>query len=541
MIRTMSFVLVSLFFIIHNVAGAAIVTAPQRCPLQNGNLLDVDLFVEDDSSCMMKCEKHEKCFFYFFYTAPTKNRQPPQCFLYETCDRLVETATPDCPVSKENTIGVVAFIEKEEDCIISCSKNEMCSFYKYHPADDEKMPMMCYHLRSCVPKLVKRSECPLEKNNYIDHRLFVQSDRLCREICSETPECRFYYWYPIDYSPSPLYCYLFRSCIQGGEEPMTALIAGGRHPGQYFLHGGETVDFLVNNEVCNTMVEPADMKLAVARGGAVSEMVGGMVLLCGGRDNEQNIREDCIAYNYTANTWEDHSVLQAPREEGACTVVDGNMYILGGIIDGEQTSTVERWGPELDDWEAVTEMPEVRSRFCAVPLPVDEGSFVTIIGGEMEGEILDSMKTLNLDTNEWRMQDQTLQTPRKDHACVVTRLDDEDGILVTGGVDADNRPLASVEFFSMPKQEWVSLADLTVARTEHGLAVISGIPTVVGGVTADEFLASVEQLDSSNNQDLLYQREWRLVSQALSVPRYDFSVAHIPRIELEQEKICRKP
>ena len=32
------------------------------------------------------------------------------------------------------------------------------------------------------------------------------------------------------------------------------------------------------------------------------------------------------------------------------------------------------------------------------------------------------------------------------------RLDDEEGILVTGGVDADNRPLASVEFFSIPKQ-----------------------------------------------------------------------------------------
>ena len=61
---------------------------------------------------------------------------------------------------------------------------------QYHSAEDEKMPMMCYHLRSCVPKLVKRflqsthrcssmvvftnlfprSECPLEKNNYIDHR-----------------------------------------------------------------------------------------------------------------------------------------------------------------------------------------------------------------------------------------------------------------------------------------------------------------------------------------------------------------------------------
>ena len=70
---------------------------------------------------------------------------------------------------------------------------------------------------------------------------------------------------------------------------------------------------------------------------------------------------------------------------------------------------------------------------------------------------------------------------------------------------------------------------------------------VVGGVAADEFLASVEQLDSSNKQDVLYQvhihswnsfffikfddfaqREWRMVAQALSVPRYDFAMAHIP-------------
>ena len=64
-------------------------------------------------------------------------------------------------------------------------------------------------------------------------------------------------------------------------------------------------------------------------------------------------------------------------------------------------------------------------------------------------------------------------------------------------------------------QEWVTLPDLTVARTEHGLAVVNGIPTVVGGVAAQEFLASVEQLDSSNDQDIPYQREWRLVSQVL--------------------------
>jgi len=535
--RTPIFVVITLVTIYH-VDGAAIDTAPQRCPLQNGNLLDVDLFVASDMDCMMKCEKHEKCFFYFFYTAPTKNRQPPQCFLYETCDRLVEAATADCPIGKENTIGVMAFMEKEEDCIISCSKNEMCKYYKYHPASDEVMPMMCYHLRSCVPKLVKKSECPLEKNNYIDHRLFIQEDRACRAICEETPDCRFYYWYPIDYSPSPLYCYLFRSCINGGEEPLSAIMTGGRHPGQYFLTGGESVDFLTVNEVCNTMASPEEMKMGLARGGAVSHMVADQVLLCGGRDTEDTVRDDCISYNITTNTWSEHSTLLEAREEGACTVVDGDMYILGGIVDDEQTFTVEKWGPGMDEWETVTDLPEVRARFCAVPI---DNRFLAVIGGETDGELLNSMKSLNLETNEWRNQEQTLRVPRKDHACVATRLDDEDGILVTGGVDADNRPLTSVEFFSIPKQEWLTLADLTVARTEHGIAVVNGLPTVVGGVTANEFLASVEQLDSSNNQDMLYQREWRIVSQALSVPRYDFSVAHIPTSMLNKDIVCKKP
>ena len=81
---------------------------------------------------------------------------------------------------------------------------------------------------------------------------------------------------------------------------------------------------------------------------------------------------------------------------------------------------------------------------------------------------------------------------------------------------------------------------------------------MVGGVAADEFLASVEQLDSSNKQDVLYQvaipefslskfdggipqREWRMVAQALSVPRYDFAMAHIPTSRSVQPQIQQEP
>jgi len=335
-----------------------------------------------------------------------------------------------------------------------------------------------------------------------------------------------------------LYCYLFRSCIKGGEEPLSAVISGGRHPGQYFLTGGESVDFLINNDVCNTMVTPEDMKLGVARGGAVSETLGDLVLFCGGRDTEGTIRDDCINYNITSSMWEYHSTLESPREEGASAVVGGKMFIIGGIIDGDQSFSVETWNQEQNSWEPSEDMPEVRVRFCAAAV---DARFLAVIGGEMDGEVLDTMKTFDLETKEWRTQAQTLKIARKDHACVATRLDDEEGILVTGGVDAENKPLRSVEFFSIPKQEWVTLADLTIPRTEHGVAVVNGIPTAVGGVASDEFLASVEQLDSSNDQDVLYQIEWRMVAQALSIPRYDFAVAHMPTRILNTGKLCKKP
>ena len=51
---------------------------------------------------------------------------------------------------------------------------------------------------------------------------------------------RYYYWYPIDYSPAPLYCYLFQQCAARDDEPEVSLVVGGRHPGHYFI---DTDDF----------------------------------------------------------------------------------------------------------------------------------------------------------------------------------------------------------------------------------------------------------------------------------------------------------
>jgi len=67
----------------------------------------------------------------------------------------------------------------------------------------------------------------------------------CKEFCQTTEDCRYYWWYPIERSEYPLYCYLYRQCAARDDEPQVALVLGGRHPGHYFLAKEEHNDVIM--------------------------------------------------------------------------------------------------------------------------------------------------------------------------------------------------------------------------------------------------------------------------------------------------------
>ena len=58
---------------------------------------------------------------------------------------------------------------------------------------------------------------------------------------------------------------------------------------------------------------------------------------------------------------------------------------------------------------------------------------------------------------------------RKDHACALVQIDNERGILVSGGVDNEDNLLDSVEFYNLATQAWEEISALKNARTEHGM------------------------------------------------------------------------
>ena len=70
---------------------------------------------------------------------------------------------------------------------------------------------------------------------------------------------------------------------------------------------------------------------------------------------------------------------------------------------------------------------------------------------------------------------------RRDHACLYIELEDTNGILVTGGLGEDGQVLHTTEFYDVKQKKWTKTSSMKLARTEHVMALIYGIPTIIGG------------------------------------------------------------
>ena len=125
-----------------------------------------------------------------------------------------------------------------------------------------------------------------------------------KKRCQDIGDCRYYYWYPIDYSPAPLFCYLYRSCLGGADEERVGVVVAGRHPGHYFMgKRAISTDVIHANTVCRSQVNRTDDSAKINRAGSTAEYLppstrngDGSVVLCGGRNSDGQVQSDCIAY-----------------------------------------------------------------------------------------------------------------------------------------------------------------------------------------------------------------------------------------------------
>jgi len=179
------------------------------------------------------------------------------------------------------------------------------------------------------------------------------------------------------------------------------------------------------------------------------------------------------------------------------------------------------------------ELPSSLARSCAVTSG-DGGSIILVGGhGNDTTQSLDTVLQYQGSGGGWTTLP-SLLTARRDHACMWVEFETSAGVLVTGGLGPGDEVLSSAEFYDVNTKEWHQVSSMKVARTEHTLSLVYGLPTIVGGVNGDQFIASVEQFDkSSNSWNIPLERDWRIMNTALTLPRYEHSVATIPSSQIE--------
>ena len=178
----------------------------------------------------------------------------------------------------------------------------------------------------------------------------------------------------------------------------------------------------------------------------------------------------------------------------AWTVLDDEIWIAGGMREGETLETVESYDPRTGVWQ---ERPPL-------PIPLHHATGATyrgemvVIGGTTDSIADASNKVFAFRDGKWE-ELPALQHARAAAAAAVV----DDKLVVVGGQD-DKQLVAQTEVFD--GQSWTQAADLPTPR-EHLAAVSDGIYVyTVGGrfLSSDENSAAFQRFDpqSGNWEEL---------------------------------------
>jgi N-acetylneuraminic acid mutarotase len=191
-----------------------------------------------------------------------------------------------------------------------------------------------------------------------------------------------------------------------------------------YVVGGYTGDWIPSNKlfiydpVANDWTEGNPM--LTPRGSPNANFVNATLYVIGG-DLDGNPVSAVEKYDVVTGEWTTSlAPMPTPRHHAASAVVDGNIYVMGGRLSGEMINVdlIEKYDPILDKWTVNLEpMPSKRSGVVATSL----NGFIYAIGGEQIQGTMDAVERYDPINNKWT-KELPMPTPR--HGLGVTSLDD---------------------------------------------------------------------------------------------------------------------
>lgn len=200
-----------------------------------------------------------------------------------------------------------------------------------------------------------------------------------------------------------------------------------------------------------------------------------------------------VAAQGDGGTWISRAVLPTPRQEMPHVVLDGKVYVIGGLDRVPTGSTlVEVFDPSTNSWETKAEMPFPLHHHGVAAI----NGKLYVLGGYQRNTFNSTTHLFEYDpaSDTWTTLD-PMPTSRGAHAVGV--LDGK--IYVTGGVSF-GVVLATVEVYDPVAMTWSVASPMNAMREHHTAAVVDSLLYVAGGrIPGFGNVSSVESYNPATN------------------------------------------
>lgn len=196
-------------------------------------------------------------------------------------------------------------------------------------------------------------------------------------------------------------------------------------------------------------------------------------------------------YDPATDTWKKMADMAIPRNGHSSSVVNGIIYIIGGYPTWQK---VEAYNPATDTWERKADMPTGRAFFST---SVVEGKIYAIGGskGAFNGwKGFTTVEAYDPATDTWERKADT-PTGRTLHSDSAVN----GNIYVIGGADTANLFFSKVEEYDPATDTWKksSKADMPTSRFAFSCSVVDGKIYAIGGAWGG--FSTVEVYDPATN------------------------------------------
>jgi serine/threonine-protein kinase PknK len=228
-------------------------------------------------------------------------------------------------------------------------------------------------------------------------------------------------------------------------------------------------------------------------------IVSGRMVVVGGVSGGQVLKSVSV-FDLADKAWAGLPDMTSPRHGMAVTAVERSVYAIGGstaVGDSQVVATAEalklpaRELQPASQWRSLPDAPTPRLMMAWAVL----NGQIWIMGGLQNGVALQTVESYDPRTGAWQTGP-PLPIPLH-HAAAATYRDE---VVVLGGA-TDNIADASDKVFALRGGSWVELPSLTHARAAPAAAVAGDKLVVVGGQNDKQVVPQTEVFDGSSWKD----------------------------------------